>query len=135
MLRSLQRRSKHGEPGARMVDIEIESDKVIFIVEGLDKLWALKSRLEIPLAHITGARVDDAAAKGAWHGVNVGGANIPGVITAGSFFREGRLLFYDTHKPENTIVVDLDHEDYDQLILQVRDPARVVHALTQAIAR
>jgi hypothetical protein len=39
------------------------------------------------------------------------------------------------HKPESTIVVDLDHEDYDQLILQVRDPAWAVKTITDAVAR
>jgi hypothetical protein len=117
-----------------MVDISIEGDRVVFEVEGLDKLWALKSRLDIPIAHITRARVDNDAAKGLWHGVGLGGANLPGVITAGTFYREGRIVFFDTHKPENTIVVDLDHEDYDQLVLQVRDPAGAVAAITNAKA-
>jgi hypothetical protein len=118
-----------------MVDVSIEGDRVIFEVEGFDKLWALKSQLDIPVAHIRSARVDNDAAKGDWHGVNIGGADFPGLITAGAFYRQGRLVFYDTHKPENTIVVDLEHEDYDQLILQVRDPAGAVAAITEAKSR
>jgi len=55
------------------------------------------------------------------------------VITAGTFYRKGRLVFYDTHKPEHTIVVDLDHESYDQFILQVRDPAAAVKIITDAL--
>jgi hypothetical protein len=39
-----------------MVDISIAEGKACFEVEGLDKLWSLKSRLEIPLAHIRGVR-------------------------------------------------------------------------------
>ena len=116
-----------------MVDITIESGKAVFEVEGWDKFWALRSRLQIPLSHIKGARADEDAAKGWWHGVKVGGANIPGVITAGTFFTRGRLVFYDTHKPEHTIVVDLDeHENYDALILQVRDPAAAVKLINDA---
>jgi hypothetical protein len=118
-----------------MVDVSIQEDRVIFEVEGWDKFWALKSRLEIPLAHIKGARIDDEAAKGWWHGVKLGGSDLPGVITAGTFYRKGRLVFYDTHKPEHTIVVDLDHENYDTLILQVRDPALAVKTIAAAIAK
>ena len=119
-----------------MVDITVRDDRIVFEVEGWDKLWALKSRLEIPATHVKGARVDDEAAKGWWHGVKLGGSDLPGVITAGTFYRKGRLVFYDTHKPENTIVVDLDdHENYDQLILQVRDPAAAVATITEAVAR
>ena len=65
--------------------------------------------------------------------MKVWGANLPGVITAGTFYRKGRVVFYDTHKPENTIVVDIDHEDYDQLILQVRDPEWAVKTITDAV--
>ena len=118
-----------------MVDVTIQEGRVIFEVEGWDKLWALKSRLEIPLDHIKSARIDEEAAKGWWHGVKLGGSDLPGVITAGTFYRKGRLVFYDTHKPEHTIVVDLDHENYDTLILQVRDPALAVKTITGAIAK
>jgi hypothetical protein len=117
-----------------MVDVTVEGERITFEVEGWDKFWALRSRLEIPIAHVKGARVDDEAAKGWWHGVRLGGSDLPGVITAGTFYRKGRLVFYDTHKPENTIVVDLDHENYDQLILQVRDPAQAVDTITRAVA-
>ena len=118
-----------------MVDIIIEGDRITFEVEGWDKFWALKSRLQIPLAHVKGARVDDDAAKGWWHGVKLWGADLPGVITAGTFYRKGRVVFYDTHKPEHTIVVELEHEDYDRLILQVREPSDAVKTITDAVGR
>ena len=35
-----------------MVDIRIEGDRAVFEVEGWDKMWAVKSRVEIPLVHI-----------------------------------------------------------------------------------
>lgn len=117
-----------------MIDVTIEGDKAVFEVEGWDKLWALRSRLSIPLSHISGVKQDDAAATGWWHGAKVGGTNLPGVITAGSFYRKGRLVFYDVHKPEHTIVVDLDHENYDQLILQVRDPKAAADTIRGAIS-
>ena len=36
-----------------MVEIGVKGDRVVFEIEGLDKLWSLRSRLEMPLAHIT----------------------------------------------------------------------------------
>lgn len=117
-----------------MIDVTIEGSNAIFEVEGWDKLWALKSRLTIPLEHIKGVRADDDAAKGWWHGARLGGSDLPGVITAGTFYRKGKLVFFDTHKPENTIVVDLHHESYEQLILQVRDPAGAAALISAAIA-
>ena len=65
-----------------MVQVEIVGDRVHFDVEGWDKLWALRSSLDIPLAHIRGVRIDPDAAAGWWHGIRLPGTNIPGVITA-----------------------------------------------------
>ena len=118
-----------------MVDITLHGESITFEIEGMDKLWALKSRLEIPVAHVKGARIDEEVAKGWWHGVKLWGSSFPGVIAAGTFYKEGRLVFFDTHKPDQTIVVELDdHEDYDALILQVRDPAGAVKMLNDAVA-
>ena len=41
-----------------MVSVSVQGDRVAFEVEGWDRLWALKSRLEIPLAHIRAVRAD-----------------------------------------------------------------------------
>lgn len=45
-----------------MVDITLHGESITFEVEAMDKLWALKSRLEIPVAHVKSARIDDDAA-------------------------------------------------------------------------
>ena len=42
---------------SQMVDITIAGDRAIFRVEGMHKLWAFRSELEIPLAHIRGVDV------------------------------------------------------------------------------
>jgi hypothetical protein len=116
-----------------MVSISIVSDNAVFEVEGLDKFWALRSRIEVPLAHITGATFDPDAARGWWHGLRLPGTQIPGLVTAGTFYQHGRRVFYDVHHPDNTIVVALDHDAYDQLIVEVADPRGEVQKLTAAI--
>ena len=104
-----------------------------FEIEGFDKILALKGHLEIPLAHVTSARHDPDAAKGWWHGVRLPGTDLPGIVTAGSFYQKGRLVFYDVHHAEQAVVVELAHEDYDRLIVEVRDPAATVEMITSAI--
>ena len=51
-----------------MVDLSISAGNLILHVRGADKLWAFKSSLEIPLAHIAEIRADPAIAHGWWHG-------------------------------------------------------------------
>jgi hypothetical protein len=119
-----------------MVRISLEGDRVRFDVQGWDQLWALKSQLEIPLEHITAVRVDPEAARGWWHGLRFPGTNIPGVLTAGTYYEhDGGAVFYDVHDPERTIVLELDHDHYKRLVVEVEDPEGAVTLLNKAIAR
>jgi hypothetical protein len=117
-----------------MVRVSVEGDRVRFDVEGWDKLWALKSELEIPLAHVRAARVDAEPARGWWHGLRMPGTQIPGLLTAGTFYQSDGAVFYDVHDPEGTIVIDLDHEHYTRLVIEVEDPVATVALLRAAIA-
>jgi hypothetical protein len=117
-----------------MVDVSIREDRVRFEVEGWDKFWALKSQLEIPIAHIRAARVDPEPARGWWHGFRLPGTQIPGILTAGTFYQSDGFVFYDVHDPERTVVIDLDHEHYKRLVIEVADPADVVARLHSVIA-
>ena len=117
-----------------MVNVIVRGDRVRFEVEGWDQLWALKSQLEIPLAHIRGVRADPEPARGWWHGLRLPGTQIPGLLTAGSFYQSGGFVFYDVHDPERTVVIELDHEHYQRLVIEVANPADVVTTLRSAIA-
>jgi hypothetical protein len=116
-----------------MVNVSIEGERVRFEIEGWDKYWSLKSKLEIPLSHITSARVDAEPARGWWHGVRLPGTNLPGVITAGTFYQWEGAVFFDVHDPERTIVIELEHEHYLRLVIEVEDPEGVVATLQSAI--
>jgi hypothetical protein len=117
-----------------VVDVSIEGDKVVFEVIGWDKLWSLKSRLEIPLDHIKGAAADTDPAMGWFQGVGLIGTNMPNLFKAGTFYQDGRLIFWDVRDPDRTIAVNLEHEHYDKLIVEVADPARAVALIEKAIS-
>jgi hypothetical protein len=116
-----------------MVEISIVEDALHLEVQGWDKLWTLKSRLTIPLSHVRGVRADPEVAHGWWHSIRAPGTQLPGVITAGTFYQHGKRVFWDAHQPENTIVLDLEDERYDQLIVEVADPADVVRQIEAAL--
>jgi len=116
-----------------LVDLEIAEGKLILHVRGVDKLWALKSSLEIALIHIAGARADADAARGWWHGIRMPGTNIPGIITAGTFYQDGKRVFWDVHHPNNTIVIDLHDDSFNQLVVEVADPQAAVELIQAAL--
>ena len=116
-----------------MVDLSIAEGKLMLHVRGADKLWAFKSSLEIRLVHIAGVRADPEAASGWYHGIRMPGTNVPGVITAGTFYQDGKRVFWDVHNPEKTIVIDLHDERYNELVVEVNDPDAAVKLIQNAL--
>ncbi len=118
-----------------MVDLSVSDGKLVLRVQGADKLWAFKSSLEVPLAHVTGIGADPSIAHGWWHGIRLPGTNIPGVITAGTFYQHGNRVFWDVHNPDNTVVIELKDERYNELVVEVADPAAAVELVRAALPR
>lgn len=112
-----------------MVDVILQGPDVLFSVKGLHKLWALKSQLLIPHSHIRGVRQDAEALKGWWKGWRAPGTHIPGLLTAGTFYLDDKRIFWDVHNTENALIIDLEHDEYNQLIIEVDDPAAVLALL------
>jgi hypothetical protein len=118
-----------------MVEITIEGNHVTFEVRGWDKVWSLRSRLEIPLSHISDAHIDPDPAMGWFEGLKMGGTDIPNIFRAGTFYQEGEWVFWDVRHPEKTIVVELSHETYKKLIIEVADPEAELRKLKAAIGK
>jgi len=116
-----------------MVDLSIAEGRLTLDVRGADKLWAFKSTLEIPLAHVASVRADPEVARGWYHGIRLPGTNLPGVITAGTFYQDGERIFWDVHHPENTIVIGLHDERFNQLIVEVADPQAAVSLIQSSL--
>jgi hypothetical protein len=112
---------------------EITGDTLHLYVQGMDKVWAFRSQLSIPLQHITAIRVDGEIAKKWWHGLRLLGTHIPSVITAGTFYQNGKCVFWDIHHPQEAVVLSLDHETYNELVIEVDDPAAFVREVEERI--
>ncbi len=116
-----------------MVDVQLADGLLILHVRGMDKLWAFKSSLEIPLIHVASVRADPSIAEGWFKGIRAPGTNIPGVLTAGTFYQHGKRVFWDVHNAARTVVIGLHDERYDELVIEVEDPTAVVSQIEQAI--
>ncbi|MDX6352744.1 MAG: hypothetical protein QOF84_7534 [Streptomyces sp.] len=115
-----------------MSKVHIEGDELIVEIEGLDKLWALKSRLVIPLANVRGATADPGILKES-KGLRAPGAHVPGVITAGTFKLDGERVFWDVHDAAKALVIELADERYSRLIVQVSDPRATVALIENSL--
>jgi hypothetical protein len=116
-----------------VAQVTIDGDHVVVNIVGWDRVFALKSELRIPVSHIRGVSTNPEEAHQWWHGLRLGGTEMPGVITAGTFYtREGKF-FYDVHDPDRTVALDLDHEFYKKVIIQVDDPEIVARAIQDSL--
>jgi hypothetical protein len=80
--------------------VEIEDERLIARIQGLDQVLAFKSELSIPLAHVKGAAVSPPEVRRRWRNplrIRVPGSDMPYVVMAGSFlFLDGEHVFWDT---------------------------------------
>lgn len=117
-----------------MVELSIRGACLRLEVKGLDKLWAMRSRLDIPLASVVAVRADPSVTRGVWKGVSAPGTHIPGLIIAGTFYQDDKRIFWDVKDADRTIVIELRDQRYDQLIVEVADPAAAVALIEAALA-
>jgi hypothetical protein len=118
-----------------MIEVGIQNGEAIFEVEGIDKLWSLRSRLTIPLSHITHVEMNADQVGRWWHGFKVIGTDVPGIFAAGTFYYRGELVFWDVHDTERTIIVSLEHERFKKLIIEVEQPEDAVARIRGALPK
>ncbi len=101
-----------------MPHVTIESDAVQIRLSTLDKVWAIHGSLQIPLAHVTLARVED---ENGWAHMwrKLAGTSAPSLKMAGTFFMPGGLAFLDYGDGKHCLVLETTHENYQQIIVQL----------------
>ena len=115
-------------------EISIVDDALIVDIRGADRLWALKSRLEIQLGHVAGAGSAETEARQWLHGARLGGTHVPGVLSAGRFYSHGRWVFWDVHHPAKAIGIDLRDEHYSKLVVEADDPDDQIRRIREAVS-
>jgi len=118
-----------------MVRASIAEGTLRLELQGLRKFWVLKSRLEIPLAHVRSARVEPALARGWLHGLRHAPDGPHHLPAPGTLWRDNGRMFWDVQDPERTIVVTVSDEAYQELVVEVEEPAAVLGLIAGAIAR
>lgn len=118
-----------------MVHVDVTEGSLTVCVEGLDRIWALKSQVQVPLAHVAEVKPGIADAPW-WRSIHMPGTNLPGVLRAGSFYDWGthEWSFWDVHDPGHAVTIDLRDEHYARLVVEVANPAETVARLERARA-
>lgn len=117
-----------------MVELTVRDDMLEIEVRGLHKVWALQSRLQVPLAVVTGVRrLPPDALAGWWKGWRVPGTHLPWIIVAGTYFKDGEKHFWDVRHAERALEIDLVGAEWDRLYLEVEDPDAALERLRPVV--
>lgn len=119
-----------------MVDVTVAGDALQVEVQGIHKLWALRSSLHVPLSDVVEVRHDPERASRAWPGLRVPGTHVPYVYTAGTYYQgDFRPDFWTVRRPERAIVIQCaPNAAFDEIIVEVEDPAATVAQIREALA-
>ena len=115
-----------------MAHLSIEAGILRIRLSGFDRILALTGELAVPLAHVTAVSARPPEARAWFHGLRVTGTAIPGVVAAGEFLTGEGLMFFDVHHPDQTIALDLAHDEYRRIIVQVDEAPEAAVARVQA---
>jgi hypothetical protein len=118
-----------------MVEVSIDNTLAVFTVKGLDRLWAMKGEIRVPLNHIVSMREDSSPSIGWREGFKLMGTSFPNRFRAGTFYQNGGKVFWDARQGEKVLVVDLKDESYKKLIVQVDSPLSAIRMIKDAVER
>jgi hypothetical protein len=113
--------------------IEVIDDRVSVKLDGWSKIWAMKGRLDVPLAAVQLVETAPAGIKP--RGLRAPGSYWPGLIAAGTYRRRGGKEFWSVRNPARAIVISLAGADYDRIVVEVADPAATISTLQAALDR
>jgi len=114
-----------------MTRVEIVDGRLKIELLRWHKLWACKSRLDFPLEHVVGAeRWDREKHRLDWRTIRAPGTAVPWVIIAGTYHNRGRHYFYDVCKFSRAIVIELRHQWYTRVIVEVEDPEATLRMIS-----
>jgi hypothetical protein len=111
----------------------VRHGELIVEVEGINRIWALRCQLELPLAHVVGAAVD--GVPGRIRAVQLPDASHElQVLGAAAFVHDGDRVAWGVRDPGHTIVITLADVDYPRLVVEVDEPLDAVDRINEALA-
>ena len=116
-----------------MATVSVDRDVIRIVLRGWERVWALKGRVAIPLAHVRSVEIAPADLRP--KGLRAPGAYLSGVITAGTWRWRGVKEFWSMRRKDKVLVLELSGDAYTRVVVEVDDPAAVAAEIEQARAR
>jgi hypothetical protein len=114
--------------------IDVTGDRLVVTMQGMDRVWSLRSRIAVPLAHVRGATADPGITRES-AGFRSPGTHLPGTITAGTYRRDGERAFWNLRHRQEAVVIELTGERFNRLVLGVDDARATADRIERALSR
>lgn len=101
--------------------ITLTATDLVIEPQGLDKAWSFTSSLTFPWSHVRGA-THDPGMKNEPKGWRGPGLHV-GHKLSGTFHADGERQFWNVSGYENTVVIELVHEDFSRIVISLDNPA------------
>ena len=66
-----------------------------------------------------------------WIGWEMPSRQLPWIITAGTYLKNGKRVFWDVCNKQNAIIVEIKDTYYDKLIIEVNNPQETINLLNE----
>ncbi len=100
-----------------MARIVLDEDQVHIDLSFADKVLSFSGSLRVPYSHIRSISTDPVTPQW-YHGIQIG-INLPPLKVASTFITEEGNIFYDFHDPHRCITLNLEHERYVRIVVEV----------------
>jgi hypothetical protein len=113
--------------------LTVAEGQLVVEPRGLDVLWTLRRRIEIPLDRITEVRVAPRTEAPA-PALRLKGAHVPGMIIAGTYRNGEHRTFWDVRRADRVLLIGCDGKaPYHLLVLEFAEPYTVLARVRGAL--
>jgi hypothetical protein len=112
--------------------VEVADGALVVRPRGLNRLWALKAEVRVPLSQVSDVRAH-VSRRSLPSGLRMPGTSVPGLIQAGTYRAHGQRSFWLVGRTSEVTVVDCPGGRFDRLVLQLGDEE--VAELRRAVGR
>ena len=112
--------------------LELTKDELVVHLSTWEAVASVHRSLRIPLANVRGA-TEDEGFRGRELGLRAPGTGLPGVLHAGTFYKDGDRQFVFIGPNTHPVVIELENEKWSRIVLGVEDARRTAAEVSSAI--